>query len=106
MKKLPAGIIEAAIRRHEDSDPLKIHPGHARQQERERRAYEILKAKLTREEIYTVESTFGLDAAMHFDVAYAMGLADGIATGRALSEAEGAHPVKDEAPPAEAEATI
>lgn len=106
MEKLPVGIIEAALRRMEDIEPTKIHPYHDDQEARQRRAYAIMDDKLTREEFNTVEDAWAGELAMYFEVGYALGLTDGIATGKAIESAEGAHPDKSEAPSIEAEASI
>ncbi len=89
MKTLPAGIIEAAVRRHEDVDALQMHPDHDEQKAKECRAYEILKSKnLTREEMNAVEDAWSGELSMYFEVGYALGLTDGIATGQAVGRAD------------------
>ena len=99
MKRLPVTMIEAAFRRMEDIDALQMHPYCEDQKAKEQRAYEVLKRKkLTREEMNAVEDAWSGELPMYFEVGYALGLTDGIATGKAIESAEGAHPDKSEAP--------
>ncbi len=91
-KTLPDGVLEGAFRRMETGggfDALKAHPDYKMQQEAEGRAYKILEARLTREELSAVESAFNWSAGLHYKTGYACGLHDGVATSKALGEARG-----------------
>lgn len=85
--KLPEGILEASFRRSESGgvDLYKAHPRYETVEKETKKAYEILD-KLSREEFGVVESCWGLELGLHFDVGYAAGLVDGVATGGAMRE--------------------
>ena len=85
--KLPEEILEAASRKMEkDGVSLsKLHPSYEEQKEEERKAYGIMQNKLTLQEIGVIESAFGIDGGIWFDVAYVAGFIDGVTTGKALS---------------------
>lgn len=86
---LPEEIIQAAYRRMDDIELLQLHPDRDEQEERNSRAYKVLKSKgLTHGEINDVEDAWGSELNVYFTVGYALGLVDGIATGRAVGEAK------------------
>jgi len=88
-EKLPEEMIQAAYLRMDDIDPLQLHPDHDEQEDRNDKAYEVLKSKgLTWNEINDVEDAWSSELNVYFTVGYALGLADGIATGRAVGEAK------------------
>lgn len=92
MKNLPDAILEMAMQKLERKghELVKIHPKYASQQEVETRAYEVMRAKLTEDEISAVEAAWFGDSGIHFDVAYIAGVMDGAKAGEILSKAEGA----------------
>lgn len=86
VNKLPDEIIDAAVQRleHGEVEILEAHPGYEECGKRKKEAYKII-TKLTREEINTIENAWGAELMVHFGVAYAAGLVDGIDTGKALA---------------------
>lgn len=85
--KLPEGILEASFRRSESGgvDLYRVHPRYEAVEIETKKAYEILN-KLSREEFGVVENCWGLELGIHFDVGYAAGLADGMATAGAVGK--------------------
>ena len=92
MKKLPRAILEMASRKLECGEIglLQTHPNYDGQRESEVKAYKIMEAKLTHEELLAVEGAWAGELIIHFEVAYAAGVMDGAKTMGALAEAEGA----------------
>lgn len=86
---LPEEMIRAAYGRMDDINPLQLHPDRDGQECRNNKAYKVLKSKgLTWNEINDVEDAWSSELNVYFAVGYALGLTDGIATGRAVGEAK------------------
>lgn len=89
MKKLPDSIIEAAFHRQEKFDVLVLHPAHKRIMAKTKKAYAIMN-RFPIEEMHEVEGAWAGEMTALFEVGYALGLADGVETGKAIGEAESA----------------
>ena len=88
-ERLPESILDAGFRRQERIDALQLHPECEEQRDKNDKAYKVLKSSgLTKDEIDIVESAWGYELSIYFEVGYALGLTDGIATGRAVGEAK------------------
>lgn len=89
VQRLPKEILDAGFRRQEGFNTLELHPECENQRGNNEKAYKILKSSgLTRDEIDAVESAWGYELSIYFEVGYALGLTDGIATGQAVGRAD------------------
>lgn len=85
MERIPEPIIQAAFLRQEYLDGLEIHPDCEKLEASKDKAYEVMD-KLNHEKIIAIESAWAGELSAYFAVGYALGLADGMGTGKAIAE--------------------